>query len=163
MLELIIDSDVRATFSPYWRHKLQQQCNRMVTAVARSEKQRDLEVTLRLTNDALIHQLNREYRAKDKPTDVLAFAQREGFTPSGQAANPTVLGDIVISLPTARRQTKAPKTPRRVFDEVLFLASHGLCHLIGYDHRTDAEEATMNARMAGLRVQAGGRGPIRPA
>ncbi len=163
MLELIIDREIRAGFSYYWRRKLQQQCSRMVTAVARAEKQRDLEVTLRITNDATIHQLNHDYRAKNKPTDVLAFAQREGFTPTGQVANPTVLGDIVISLPTARRQTKTPKTPRRVFDEVLFLASHGLCHLIGYDHRTDAEEATMNARMAALRNQAVGRGPIRPA
>jgi len=163
MLELIVDPAARALFSPYWRRKLQLYAGRMVTAVARSEKRKDLEVTLRLTTDAEIHALNRDYRAKDKPTDVLAFAQREGFSPTGQAIHSAVLGDIVISLPTARRQTKAPKTPRRVFDEVFFLTSHGLCHLIGYDHRDDVEELTMNTRMSALRAQAIRRGPVQAA
>jgi probable rRNA maturation factor len=119
----------------------------------------DLEVSLRLTDDATIRELNREFRHKDKATDVLAFAQREG---PWAGVGPQLLGDIVISLPTARRQAKR-KTAAGVFTEVRFLASHGLCHLLGYDHNDDEEERVMNARMAALLEQAGGRGPIRAA
>jgi probable rRNA maturation factor len=119
----------------------------------------DLEVSLRLTDDPTIRELNREFRHKDKATDVLAFAQREG---PWAGVGPQLLGDIVISLPTARRQAKR-KTAAGVFTEVRFLASHGLCHLLGYDHNDDEEERVMNARMAALLEQAGGRGPIRAA
>lgn len=118
----------------------------------------ELEVSLRLTDDPTIRELNRDFRKKDKPTDVLAFAQREG--PPG--VGPQLLGDIVISLATARRQAKK-KTPAGLFTEVRFLASHGLCHLLGYDHNDDEEERIMNARMASLLAQAQGRGPIRAA
>jgi rRNA maturation RNase YbeY len=92
------------------------------------------QVSLRLVGDAQIHAL---YRRKDRPTDVLAFAQREG--PAG-AIHPGLLGDIVISVDTAPRQAR-----HGLYRELLHLASHGLCHLLGYDHRTDAEEAEMNA------------------
>ena len=117
-----------------------------------------LEASLRLTDDETIRELNREFRHKDKPTDVLAFAQREG---PWAGAGHELLGDIIISLPTARRQAKR-KSPLGLFTEVRFLASHGLCHLLGYDHNDDEEERVMNARMAQLLAQAPGRGPIRP-
>ncbi|KAB2897514.1 MAG: rRNA maturation RNase YbeY, partial [Kofleriaceae bacterium] len=107
----------------------------------------------------VIHALNRDYRGKDKPTDVLAFAQREG--PPG-ATDATVLGDVVISVETARRQAKK-RGPHGLFTEVRFLASHGLCHLLGYDHGTDAEEAKMNARMAALLAEAARMGAVKPA
>src|SRR5688572_15030915 len=112
----------------------------MVKAAGRSEgAPRELEVSLWITGDAEIQTLNRDYRGKNKPTDVLAFAQREG---EGGALHPENLGDLIISLPTARRQAK-----RGLAAELAFLAAHGLCHLLGYDHRDDAEEAEMNARM----------------
>lgn len=119
----------------------------------------ELVASLRLTDDATIRELNREFRQKDKATDVLAFAQREG---PWAGVGHELLGDIVISLSTARRQAKR-KTPAGVHAEVRFLASHGLCHLLGYDHRDDEEERLMNARMAALLAQATGRGPIRAA
>jgi probable rRNA maturation factor len=105
--------------------------------------------------DAAIHALNRDYRRKDRATDVLAFAQREG--PAG-GLHPAVLGDVVISVETARRQAR-----RGLYRELLHLASHGLCHLLGYDHRDDAEEREMNARAAALRAEAGRRGRVRAA
>lgn len=123
----------------------------MARAAARSEGRADFEVALRLTDDGAIHALNRAYRKKDKPTDVLAFPQR----PSVQ---PALLGDIVISVPTARRQAK-----RGLYHELRFLAAHGLCHLLGYDHHDDAEEAEMNARMARLLAESSRRGRIRAA
>ncbi len=137
------------------RRQLRVEVARMVRAAARTEGQPDFEVGLRLVDDLAIHALNRGYRAKDKPTDVLAFAQREGPT---RAINPTLLGDIVISVDTARRQAR-----RGLHAELLHLASHGLCHLLGYDHKTDAEELEMNARAAKLRREARRRGRVTAA
>ena len=137
------------------RRRLRVEVARMVRAAARHDRRADYEVAVRLVGDLAIHALNRDYRHKNKPTDVLAFAQREG--PAG-GLHPELLGDIVISVDTARRQAK-----KGLAAELLHLASHGLCHLLGYDHRDDAEERVMNARAAALRGEATRRGRIRPA
>lgn len=152
-LDLAIDDEVAVP--PALRRRLATEVARMVRAAARHEGRADFEVSLRLTTDAEIHVLNRDYRGKNKPTDVLAFAQREG--PTG-ALHPEVLGDLVISVETARRQAK-----RGLYAELLHLASHGLCHLLGYDHRDDEEERVMNTRAAALRQEAKRRGRIRAA
>ncbi|MBA3460419.1 MAG: rRNA maturation RNase YbeY [Deltaproteobacteria bacterium] len=128
---------------------------RMVKAAAKHDGRKDYEVGLRLTTDAEIRVLNRDYRSKNKPTDVLAFAQREG--PAG-GLHPELLGDIVISVDTARRQAK-----KGLAAELLHLASHGLCHLLGYDHRDDAEERVMNARAAALRKESARSGRVSAA
>jgi probable rRNA maturation factor len=99
-----------------------------------------LELTLTLTDDAHIHDLNRTFRGMDNPTDVLSFSQLEGAAgfvpaPSGRLT----LGDIVISLDTAARQGQSLEA------EVRHLAVHGALHLLGYDHETDQDEARMNA------------------
>ena len=156
MLGLAVDPGITVPMAV--RRALRTEVARMVRAAARTAGRADYEVALRLVDDAAIRELNRDYRGKDKPTDVLAFAQQE--VPPGQTSTATadLLGDLVISVPTAKRQAK-----RGLHAELLFLASHGLCHLLGYDHRTDAEEATMNARMAGLRAEAVRRGRVRPA
>ena len=134
------------------RATLKKQVARMVRAAGLTDG-RDYEVSLTLTTDAVIHRLNKQFRKQDKPTDVLAFAQREAAN-----AHADLLGDIVISVDTARRQAK-----RGLPAELLHLASHGLCHLLGYDHRDDAEEAVMNARAATLRREARRAGKIRAA
>jgi probable rRNA maturation factor len=100
-----------------------------------------------LCDDDTIHALNRDYRHKDKPTDVLAFAMREG---EGGGLNPDLLGDVVISLDTARRQAIAGG--RTIASEVTILLAHGLLHLLGYDHQTDDEERRMNAMVDVLRA-----------
>src|SRR5688500_17604419 len=152
-LDLSIDD--RAAVPADLRRRLRVEVARMVRAAARLDHRADYEVSLRLVDDAAIHALNRDYRDKDKPTDVLAFAQREGPAGSLHAA---LLGDIVISVDTARRQAR-----RGLYRELIHLASHGLCHLLGYDHRDDDEEREMNARAAALRAEAARRGPVRPA
>ena len=135
--------------------RLAAEVGRMVRAAAKTDGHADFEVGLRLTTDKEIRVLNREFRNKDKATDVLAFAQREG---PGGALHPELLGDIVISVDTARKQAK-----RGLATELLHLASHGLCHLLGYDHRDDAEERVMNARAAALRVEGARRGRVKAA
>lgn len=93
------------------------------------------EISLTLTDDPSIHALNRDYRGKDSPTDVLAFAQESSPGPT------RVLGDVIVSLETARRQKTG--TLER---EVAWLISHGVLHLLGFDHQTEAELQAMRAR-----------------
>jgi len=152
-VEISVDDDVE--LAPTLRRRLASEIGRMVRAAARTDGRPDLEVGLRLTSDATIRTLNRDYRHKDKPTDVLAFAQREG---PGAGLHPEVLGDLVISVETARRQAR-----RGLPAELLHLASHGLCHLLGYDHRDDEEERAMNKRAAALRREAKRTGRVQPA
>ena len=140
------------------RAGLRRALRRMVTAAARHDDA-PLEAAFRFTTDAVIHQLNRDFRAKDQPTDVLAFAQREG--PAGATAS-AVLGDVIVSVETARRQQRR-RGPAGLDAELRFLAAHGLCHLLGYDHQTDAQERTMNARMAALLREAARGGRVRSA
>lgn len=157
MLDLTVDRAARGQLAAAELARLRRRVARMVVAASRAERsRRELEVALRLTDDATIHQLNRDYRKKDRPTDVLAFALREG---TGGTLHPHLLGDVVISVETARRQARR----RGLAGEILFLAAHGLCHLLGYDHRNDREEAEMNARMAALLAEAARRGPVRAA
>lgn len=105
-----------------------------------------------VTTDSVIHKLNRDYRGKDKPTDVLSFAMQEGRYPT-----PGVLGDVVISWDTTLRQARElGVTPE---EELLRLLIHGLLHLCGFDHervpKREAErmrkrEARLFSRLVGL-------------
>jgi probable rRNA maturation factor len=82
-----------------------------------------------------MRRLNRDWRGKDRPTDVLSFAQREGAggAPRG------LLGDVVISVDTARRQAAERAAP--LAHELDRLLIHGVLHLLGYDHEHSAAEA----------------------
>jgi probable rRNA maturation factor len=100
------------------------------------------ELTVSLVNDIEIHRLNRDYRGRDRPTDVLAFAMREGPRIVGDEA---VLGDVVISLETAARQARDRCVS--VAEEVRTLLIHGVLHLLGYDHeRSPAAARRMQAQ-----------------
>ena len=82
-------------------------------------------VSLLLADDSFIQQLNKEYRRLDKPTDVLSFAQDDQ----------ELLGDVAISVETARRQAKSARWP--LSSELALLGVHGLLHLAGYDDTTE--------------------------
>ena len=99
------------------------------------------DVCLALISDRRMRALNRQFRGKDYPTDVLSFPSDErGF-----------LGDIVIAEGMAKRQAKAHGHSLKI--EVQTLALHGLLHLLGYDHETD--DGRMARAEARLRKQAG--------
>ena len=116
---------------------VRQRAERMLRAIHRP----DAELSILLCGDPEIHALNRDFRQKDRPTDVLAFAMSEG---EGGALHPDLLGDVVISFDTARRQ--AHDAGRTIAFEVTFLLAHGLLHLLGYDHRDEDERRVMMAR-----------------
>ena len=101
---------------------------------------RDGEIDLVLVGDCKIKSLNREYRNKDKVTDVISFAYLE-VTDYENTEGPIIVGDIFISIPTAKKQAKKNKHSLKKELEVLFV--HGMLHLFGFDHNNDEEEKEM--------------------
>lgn len=97
------------------------------------------ELSILLTNDEHITELNREYRNIGSPTDVLAFPML--LNGDNSLPDSKMLGDVVISLETAERQAKTEK--HTFADEIAFLTVHGILHLIGYDHHTPEDAKKM--------------------
>ena len=102
------------------------------------------EVTVLLTTDPAIRKLNRQFRGKDKATDVLSF-------PADGIGADEIAGDLAISVPTARKQAVEQGHP--LATEIRVLILHGLLHLAGYDH--EADEGTMARRERQLRARLG--------
>jgi probable rRNA maturation factor len=118
---------------------------RVIAIALAAEGRQDAEVTLVITDDEAVAELNREYRAVDGPTDVLSFPAQEptpGFVSAPEVAG--YLGDIVIALPFTRQQ--AADLGRPLGDELRLLAVHGTLHLLGYDHAEPEDEAAMWTR-----------------
>lgn len=102
----------------------------------------DAEVSIILTNDAQIHEINKNYRHVDRPTDVISFALQESVEPliaGGPAIN--ILGDIIISVDRAKEQASIYGHSLR--RELVFLAVHGMLHLLGYDHQEENDRLEM--------------------
>ncbi len=96
----------------------------------------DSELSILIVDDPQIEELNRQYLDRKGPTNVIAFAMREG---DFSDLSPHLLGDVVISTDTAAREAKnAALGFEQRFNELLI---HGILHLLGYDHETDEEEA----------------------
>ena len=103
------------------------------------------ELGLTFIGDRHMRRLNHRFRNKDRATDVLAFATREARLPHGVDLSARLLGDVVISVPTAMRQAK--EAQRSLDQELVALMIHGILHLCGYDHeRSESEARRMERR-----------------
>ena len=105
-----------------------------------------VEIAVRLTDDAEVHTLNRDFRGKDKPTNVLSFPQVQDDLLEGLANSDDgeiLLGDIVLARETCERE--AAEKGISVADHATHLIVHGTLHLVGYDHVEDASAAAMEA------------------
>lgn len=109
-----------------------------------SEQETELGITF--VDDNMIQELNRRYRGKDEPTDVLSFPMNEVIEEEGKEV--ILLGDVVISLETALRAAQA--VGHDLAREVAQLVVHGTLHLLGYDHATEKEAVQMRAREAAI-------------
>lgn len=100
----------------------------------------DVEVSCVLVDDERIHEINREYRHIDRSTDVISFAMEDNdqFYVEGMSRT---LGDIFISVDHAKKQ--AEEYGHSLRREMCFLFTHGILHLLGYDHMTDEQEKEM--------------------
>jgi len=113
----------------------------------------EYELSLAITDDDTIQQLNLQYRQQDRPTDVLSFAALESEVPEipidsdadddydDDYVEPIYLGDIIISQTTATHQ--AQERGHSLTYELAWLAAHGLLHLLGWDHPDDASLEAM--------------------
>ncbi|CAH1214087.1 Endoribonuclease YbeY [Paenibacillus plantiphilus] len=124
------------------------------------------EVTLTFVDDEEIHQLNRDYRGIDRPTDVLSFAMQEAGEDELEivyevdseddpipAELESMLGDIIISV--ERAQAQSEEYGHSLEREIGFLFVHGFLHLLGYDHGDEASEAVMTGKQEAVLSQAG--------
>lgn len=118
----------------------------------------DTEVSVTLTDDAHIHELNKNYRGVDRPTDVLSFALTESDEPEVEGGPETeILGDLVLSV--ERVAAQAEEYGHSLRREAAFLTVHGMLHLLGYDHIEDEDREEMEREqrvvMAALGISRG--------
>jgi probable rRNA maturation factor len=137
-----------------WHGRLSAWLNQLAPELPATLQAPAYSLGLSLVSDAEITELNAEWRQKEGPTDVLAFAAQDEATdgslpmPGNGESEPLELGDILISIETAARQ--APDHGHRLEQELMFLASHGLLHLLGWDHPDEPSLAAMLARQEEL-------------
>ncbi|MGE0227382.1 MAG: rRNA maturation RNase YbeY [Dehalococcoidia bacterium] len=115
-----------------------------------------VEVAVLLGGPELLHELNREHRGIDEPTDVLSFPASEGAEFPAIPGEPRYLGDIAISVPTVRENAMAAGMTAEL--ELRHVLLHGLLHLLGYDHEMPDDDALMRGReesILGPEVHAG--------
>jgi probable rRNA maturation factor len=132
---------VRGTASALLRPGMTRQVASRLRVALTALGRRRCSATLVFTDDVEIRQLNRDYRKHDRATDVLSFHLQELAGEDDPAGDGVELGDIVISVETAKR--RAPGG--RLLPELERLAVHGLCHLFGHDHKRPGEAKVMYA------------------
>ncbi|QFT89895.1 Endoribonuclease YbeY [Bacillus sp. THAF10] len=119
----------------------------LLFAAEKEGVQSGAEVSVTFVDNHRIQEINRDYRDKDKPTDVISFAMEElgegelEITYENEQGAPRMLGDIIISVPKAEEQ--ASEYGHSLKRELGFLALHGLLHLLGYDHENESDEKEM--------------------
>jgi probable rRNA maturation factor len=142
-LVIRIDRDFQGRIDKRWLRRLVKE------SLGTHGVEAQVELSLLITDDATVRELNRTYRGKDKTTDVLSFALEAdrrsdaaaGFVmPPGEIVH---LGEVIVSYPKAAEQ--AAERNHAVEDELALLVVHGVLHLLGYDHDKPAREREMRS------------------
>lgn len=124
---------------------------KVLNHAAETEDISEAEVSVTFVTNDIIQAINKEYRGKDTPTDVISFAMEElgeGEQEIVGSEEPRTLGDIIISLDRTKEQ--AADYGHSFERELGFLAVHGFLHLLGYDHMSDEEEKEMFAKQENI-------------
>ena len=123
---------------PYYRHKINTVDLKIAADLAMKKcQQTEVVAGILITGDAEMHALNREYRGIDQTTDVLSFNENYVDPESGLE----YLGDIIISIPRAKKQAR--EAGHTIEQEIQVLVVHGILHLSGYDHNTKSKQKNM--------------------
>ena len=149
MIEIALDADEEWDSSRSW-DKLARKAAEAAIAESQypelGESERAVEISVTLTDDEHVRELNSHWRGKDKPTNVLSFpmADELDLTRANVDGRELLLGDIILArgVCTAEAAEKGVKFE----DHATHLLVHGTLHLLGYDHHDDAEAADMEAR-----------------
>ncbi len=131
----MINLQIETPYNPWIDQQSLLACARQV--IARENPGSEIELTLVVTSDETLRDLNSQHLGIDSPTDVLAFPADE-FDPDTQM---TYIGDVIISFPRAQAQAETAGHPAQ--NELCLLVVHGILHLVGYDHDTDENKAAM--------------------
>ena len=142
-----VDTLVRGRARGMIRADVRRRVAARLVAALRALGRRRSSTTLVFTDDDEIRKLNRDYRRHDRATDVLSFHLQQLAGEADPAGDGVPLGDIVISVETARRRAHG----RRLASELERLAVHGLCHLFGHDHHKPVEARVIFALEGRLR------------
>lgn len=124
-------------------------------AYARGGGKGKASLSVSVIGDARMRSLNRQWRGKDRTTDVLSFGlkERKGFVLPASAGGEKELGDLFICLPQVRRQAK--RIGRGVREEFALMVVHGVLHLLGHDHESLRQERAMFALQHDILIRAG--------
>ena len=149
MLEIDIEADEEWDSSTDWALLVRRAAEAAVAESAFPQlaaAERAVELSVRLTGDEIVRELNSEWRGKDKPTNVLSFplAEADDLANANVAGPELLLGDIVLARGVCERE--AAEKDVCVDQHATHLLVHGTLHLLGYDHHEDAEAADMEAR-----------------
>ena len=118
-----------------------EEVRKFIDYVLTYQKLDDVMFNVIIVDDEQIHELNKNYRGIDKPTDVISFALEDDDT--FKPLKGRILGDIYISIDAAIRQSQ--EYGHSLLRELCFLTCHGILHLLGYDHMQEEEEKVMFA------------------
>jgi probable rRNA maturation factor len=135
--DLYFNSQDNPILANIWQDWFQQWLNLLRPSTPKNDH---YELTLRLTNDEEIKALNNQFRNQDRVTDVLGFASLENEILIDDLDEPLYLGDIIISIETAKKQAITQQHSLTI--ELAWLASHGFLHLLGWDHRSEKPTQT---------------------
>lgn len=113
-------------------------------AAKKENIEEEAELSISFVDESEIQAINRDYRDKDKVTDVISFSLEEDEPEIEGLDMPRILGDIIICLEVAKEQAESYN--HSLSRELGFLALHGFLHLLGYDHMTESEEKEMFSR-----------------
>lgn len=123
----------------------------LVAKKVMASRPQSLSLSLLVCGDSRMRKINKEFRGKDKVTDVLSFPAHENLRKNMVKDSELFLGDIAISLPQAKRQAKEFKIG--TFDEFIHLFFHGLLHLMGYDHEISGKEEKLMQKWEDLALE----------
>lgn len=138
---------IQVLILPQFQDRMQVEfVQRTVQAVLEHESvSSEAQVSVVVTDDAEIQDLNARFRGVDSPTDVLAFAEEETEQPFVMSPDELpYLGDVIVSF--SRAEAQAQEQGHSTLDEMCLLIVHGVLHLLGYDHAEPEQEARMWAR-----------------
>lgn len=152
-MTLLIDNRTNFELTDEIKETLEKVC---LKSLQYEEFNEDCEISLSIVTNDEIHDINKQFRNIDSPTDVLSFPQltfEEGEEADVNENGEIVLGDIIISIDRAKEQ--AEEYGHSLKRELAFLSVHSMLHLMGYDHMVPEEEEDMFLRQKEILIEAG--------
>ena len=140
MVEIDITYDIYEVEEYFEEEKIKEYIEYILKNEKENFNEKDFYVSFMLTTNEVIHQINKEYRNMDRPTDVISFAYNE----TENVGPVEIVGDIIISIDKVREQAKEfGHTDKREF---YYLLTHGMLHILGYDHIIEDEKKVMREK-----------------